>query len=168
MIPFVFGLLLLWAAWWTARKAWRIVNRTERWTGSFGDAAGISTVLAAFALCAYLIVPKIALLMDLSARGATHGSLGGIRSALSIYYGDMKRKYPADLSALTKDGKYLSEIPPAAAPPYHGRSPAVRYGKSPDDAGGWLYDNVQGDPDLGALWVNCTHTDYMGSAWSSY
>ena len=37
-----------------------------------------------------------------------------------------------------------------------------------NDAGGWQYNNVSTDPDFGTLWVNCTHTDTKGSAWTSY
>lgn len=98
----------------------------------------------------------------------TQGRLGGVRSALSIYYGDMEGAYPADLLALTVAGKYLSEIPKADIPKHHWSSTKVRSGARADDAGGWMYNDVPGDANHGNFWVNCTHTDTRGSVWTAY
>lgn len=96
-----------------------------------------------------------------SSEGATKGNIGSIRSALAIYHGDSKGKYPADLAALTLGGKYLQVVPLTKTPNYHKDSSAVRLAKAPDDAGGWLYDGAE-------VFVNCTHTDTKGSVWTSY
>lgn len=98
----------------------------------------------------------------------TKGRLGSLRSALSIYYGDLEGVYPESLASLTVNGKYLSEIPPAQVPGAHQDSRAVTLGKVPDDAGGWLYNNDPRDANVGNVMVNCTHTDAKGSAWASY
>lgn len=98
----------------------------------------------------------------------TVGHLGALRSALSIYYGDLEGVYPRSLDALTVNGKYLKDIPDAKVPGAHQASSSVLLGKTPDDAGGWLYNNVQGDANVGNVMVNCTHTDYKGSTWVSY
>lgn len=98
----------------------------------------------------------------------TQGRLGTVRSALSIYYGDMEGAYPADLLALTVAGKYLSELPKADIPKHHWSSTKVRSGARADDAGGWMYNNVPGDANRGTFWVNCTHTDTRGSVWTVY
>lgn len=98
----------------------------------------------------------------------TQGQLGAVRSALSIYYGDMEGAYPADLLALTVAGKYLSKIPKADLPKHHWSSTKVRSGARADDAGGWMYNNVPGDANRGSFWVNCTHTDTRSSVWTVY
>ena len=123
-----------------------------------------------------------------NSEGSTMGRISSIRSALSIYYGDMEGQYPADLAALTvphsgKDGKtvtYLSSIEVAqCASPYHpspscsnNRAPGVHdkitHAAVPDDAGGWGYNNVAGDPNAGSVWVNCTHTDIRGRSYAAY
>ncbi|MBI3552599.1 MAG: hypothetical protein HY077_18075, partial [Elusimicrobia bacterium] len=37
-----------------------------------------------------------------------------------------------------------------------------------DDGAGWVYNNTITDPNLGTLWVNCTHTDTKGTTWTTY
>ena len=72
---------------------------------------------------------------------------------------------------LTIEGLYLTKIPKAKTPNYHADSSAVRLGLAQgdaDDAGGWLYVFDPKAEDFGALYVNCTHTDSKGSAWTSY
>jgi hypothetical protein len=123
-----------------------------------------------------------------NSEGSTMGRLGAIRSALSIYYGDMEGRYPSDLAAMTvehqgKDGKpkvYLESIPAAQCrSPYHptpdckknmepGIHDKILYAKTPDDAGGWGYNNDPHDANIGSLWVNCTHTDIRGRVYSAY
>jgi hypothetical protein len=100
--------------------------------------------------------------------GAVKGNLGAIRSALSIYYGDMEGVYPSSLEMLTISGKYLPSLPVGWAPNYHDRSNAVHAGRAPDDQSGWFYNNDPKDADFGTVLVNCTHTDLRGSAWTCY
>lgn len=38
-------------------------------------------------------------------------NLGALRSALSLYYGDLEGQYPEDITALTVGGKSLTTIP---------------------------------------------------------
>ena len=114
-----------------------------------------------------------------NSEGNTMGRLGAIRSALSIYYGDMEGQYPTDLTELTRqyqrsNGRpYLTSIEVAqCASPYH-RSPncsdnmqpgvhdKIHYGSTPDDSSGWGYDN-------GQVFVNCTHTDVRGTVYAAY
>ena len=98
----------------------------------------------------------------------TKGRLGSLRSALSIYYGDLEGSYPPSLDSLTENGKYLTEIPPAQVPGAHQPTNAVTLGRTPDDGGGWLYNNDALDANYGNVMVNCTHTDANGKVWASY
>ena len=125
-------------------------------------------VVAIIGILVAIAIPKFASLIRKSAEGQTKGNLGAIRSALSIYYGDMEGQYPAALEALTIGGKYLTALPVAKTPNYHPDSAAVNYSTAASDAGGWTYDNTLTDPNLGTVLVNCTHTDSKGAVWTSY
>lgn len=124
-------------------------------------AAAMLGILAAISL------PMFAGLLRKSDEGFTKGQVLMIRGGLATYIGDAK-SYPATLDALIAGKRYLAAIPAAKVTPYHAASSAVVYGGIPNDAGGWLYDNIVGDAGFGRVWVNCTHTDTRGSAWTSY
>jgi prepilin-type N-terminal cleavage/methylation domain-containing protein len=125
-------------------------------------------VVAIIGILAAIAIPKFAELIRKSNEGASKGNLGSIRSALSIYYGDMEGQYPADMAALTVAGKYLSTVPNAKVPNYHADVSAVLAAIAPNDGAGWVYNNTSTDPNLGTVWVNCTHTDTKGTIWSAY
>lgn len=95
-------------------------------------------------------------------------NLGSIRSALSIYYGDLEGQYPEDISALTIGGKWLTSIPAVGPLGNHPASSKARLGTQLTDEGGWLYNNVAKDANVGNVMINCTHTDVKGSVWASY
>lgn len=103
-----------------------------------------------------------------SKEGANKGSLGAIKSAASIYYGDSKGIWPRNLE---KDlaPKYLKTIPLLHLERYgHPSSSQVEYYPFLDsqgkvdpkllkDTGHWLYD-----PKTGSLVIDCTHKDVQG------
>lgn len=127
-------------------------------------------VVAIIGILAAIAIPKFAELIRKSGEGASKGNLGSIRSSLSIYYGDMEGSYPAQIGALTIAGKYLSVVPNAKTPNYHADGSTEVDGAltAVTGAGGWYYDNVIGDANVGQTIVNCTHTDSKGTVWSSY
>ena len=127
-------------------------------------------VVAIIGILAAIAIPKFADLIRKSSEGATKGTLGAVRSALSIYYGDMEGLYPTNFWSLTAGGKYISAIPKGKTPNYHGDSSATNNGTGVPitDAGGWAYVNTAADSNFGTLWVNCTHTDTKSSAWTVY
>ena len=128
-------------------------------------------VVAIIGILAAIAIPKFAELIRKSGEGASKGNLGSIRSSLSIYYGDMEGQYPSALSGLTVAGKYLTSIPTAKTPNYHADSAAEVDGvlsTTQNDNGGWVYNNVTGNSNIGNMEINCTHTDTKGSIWTSY
>jgi prepilin-type N-terminal cleavage/methylation domain-containing protein len=128
-------------------------------------------VVAIIGILAAIAIPKFAELIRKSSEGATKGNLGAIRSALSIYYGDMEGVYPASPAGMTLAGKYIATIPAAKTPNYHADSSGNTFGSTvnpPNDAGGWVYDNLAGDSYYGSNFVNCSHTDTKGSQWETY
>lgn len=128
-------------------------------------------VVAIIGILAAVAIPKFADLIRKSSEGATKGSLGAIRSAVSIYYGDLEGTYPTTLEQLTAAGKYLATMPKAKTPPFHTDTagtinPAAPF--TPTDVGGWMFANVVTDANYGTVWVNCSHTDTKNAQWTSY
>ncbi|MDD2774226.1 MAG: prepilin-type N-terminal cleavage/methylation domain-containing protein [Elusimicrobiales bacterium] len=132
-------------------------------------------VVAIIGILAAVAIPKFADLINKSKEGATKGSLGSIRSALTVYYGDQEGAYPQDTLASLMP-KYLQDIPMAKIPPNHPDNSTVTAANSASynagsDAGGWAYNNVSGEVAGGYSWgsvvVSCTHTDSKGVRWSS-
>src|SRR5208283_4150277 len=105
-------------------------------------------VVAIIGILAAIAIPKFASLIRKSGEGASKGNLGAIRSALSIYYGDMEGLYPQLVTALTINGKYLSSLPSAKAPNYHTDASVPNYASVSNDGGGWNYDNTLTDANL--------------------
>ncbi len=129
-------------------------------------------VVAIIGILAAIAIPKFAELIRKSSEGASKGNLGAVRSAMSIYYGDMEGQYPTSLTSLTVGGKYLTVIPPAKTPNYHADNSAPLGGSEAAfagaDLGRWYLDNQTTDANVGTIWVACTHTDTKGSVWSTY
>ena len=110
--------------------------------------------------------------------GGAKGNLGAVRSALSIYYGDLEGRYPSELSELTVNGKYLSAIPSIEVGG-HKRTSAYRVIRSGaanldglipqiKDTGGWAFVSSPGSPQNGTVVIDCTHTDSRGMQWFRY
>ena len=125
-------------------------------------------VLAIIGILAAIAIPKFASLLRKSGEGASKGNLGAIRSALSIYYGDMEGQYPLLVESLTINGKYLTALPVAKAPNYHAETSVVAYQTNANDAAGWSYNNTALNANQGTILVNCTHTDTKGTSWTAY
>lgn len=127
-------------------------------------------VVAIIGILAAIAIPRFADLIRKSNEGATKGNLGAVRSALSIYYGDMEGVYPNDPAALTLDQKYMKELPVAKTPPFHPDQNATTMtsNMSTDGTYGWGYNNIQTSNNFGQLWVYCTHTDSKSNLWSTY
>src|SRR5438105_2253414 len=85
-------------------------------------------VVAIIGILAAIAIPKFASLLRKSNEGSTKGNLASLRSALSVYYGDMEGQYPADPVSLTVNGKYLSAIPEGKTPDYHAASSVIFLG----------------------------------------
>src|ERR1700733_7037164 len=74
-------------------------------------------VVAIIGILAAIAIPKFSQLITKSNEANTKGNLGAMRSALSIYYGDMEGWYPTDnLTTLTLSGRYMTTIPVAKLP----------------------------------------------------
>jgi len=144
-------------------------------------------VIAIIGILAAVGVPKFADLIRKSNEGATKGNLGAIKSAITMYYGEMEGFYPnpgvsgdtanpGSLGELLtmENGKYIKQMPNCSCQPYHQNNAKVSVGLSGIDEtslpGSWSYKNLNdgtGRP-WGDIWVNCAHTDCKGTDWSTY
>jgi type II secretion system protein G len=124
-------------------------------------------VVAIIGILASIAVPKIASAIQRSKEGAMRGNLGAIRSALNIHYAD-HFNYPANLSDLAVDAKYIKEIPSANGLEHHPNSATATNLTDADDSGGWGYIDDTSHSEYGWAYINCTHTDEKGTTWSAY
>ena len=136
-------------------------------------------VVAIIGILAAIAIPKFADLVTRSKESAVKGSLGSVRSAVSIYYSDNEGYFPYDLTlGLTTNSKYLQAIPSVTIPPVtaqnnpgHAASSVVDPLDSgtavPDDTAGlWVYTNH--GINLGNVTIACTHMDTKGVVWTTY
>jgi prepilin-type N-terminal cleavage/methylation domain-containing protein len=131
-------------------------------------------VVAIIGILAGIAIPQFANLVAKATEGRTKANLGTIRSALSIYYGDLEGWYPMDtLASLTTAARYLQKIPNADLPKTtnsvgHSSTNLVTAGAAAD-AAGWAYNNNgAGSTTWGQILVNCGHQDLKAVVWSSY
>jgi prepilin-type N-terminal cleavage/methylation domain-containing protein len=145
-------------------------------------------VVAIIGILSAIAIPKFADLIRKSNEGATKGNLGSLKSAISIYYGEMEGWFPVPTASgdstvagslgtvLTmENGKYIKEMPNAYCTPFHIKGSKVTMGISSANEtssfpGRWGYksDNDGIGRNWGDIWVNCTHTDSKESVWGSY
>lgn len=107
--------------------------------------------------------------------GGAKGSLGALRSALSIYYGDKEGKYPSDPQDLIP--KYLTKFPTLDMP-HHKPTSAVRAIKGVgtmeelkarlEDSGQWLMVVDPQSKINGTVLIDCTHKDSRGVPWHTF
>jgi len=112
-------------------------------------------VVAIIGVLSAVAIPRFANLIRRGKEGAAQGNLGALRSAISIYYGDVTI-YPDSLEALTT--KYIQKIPYSDP-----TNEKIDAGGS-EDPGSWVYSKADG----GTLFIGGAGTDTKGNAISSW
>src|SRR3989344_4610353 len=114
-------------------------------------------VVAIIGILAAIAIPKFADLVTKSKESAVKGSLGSLRSAISIYYSDTEGVFPVNTqlgAALTLGSKYLKELPYIAVPKPGNHGNTNTEANAVGNIGNWFYASSEGHAA-----VNCTDTD---------
>jgi type II secretory pathway pseudopilin PulG len=131
--------------------------------------------IAVIVILSIISVPKITSSLIKANENATKASLGALRTAIAMYYGDHDGEFPTSKIAqeLTgENGKYVKEIPAVYCPPYHKKSNIIITSgfEENKDSGYWAYKPEDADDGTGRvkgqIWILCTHRDSKGNLWS--
>ncbi len=132
-------------------------------------------VVAIIGILAAIAIPKFAQMLEKSREGATKGTLGSLKSAASIYYGDQQGIWPSTLNALSSYSfsKYMDNISavkvtgafvPGCTSPVGNLVTMTTQGAAPTASStGWLYDSTNG-----SVYVNSTVHDSKNIPYSFY
>ncbi len=132
-------------------------------------------VVAIIGILAAIAIPKFAQMLEKSREGATKGTLGSLKSAASIYYGDQQGIWPSTLNALStySFSKYMDNISavkvtgafvPGCTSPVGNLVTMTTQGRAPTASStGWLYDSTNG-----SVYVNSTVHDSKNIPYSFY
>jgi len=150
-------------------------------------------VVAIIGILAAVAIPKFADLVTRSKEASVKGSMGAVRSAVSIYYSDTEGEFPTNLfQGLTLGNKYMPSVggtralgrfavPKVTSQSNPGHHNAAGFnlldvetevleanGLLANDAAasGIVYSTAMSQ--AGELAVNCTHNDTKGTRWTTY
>ena len=132
-------------------------------------------VVAIIGILAAIAIPRFAQMLEKSREGATKGNLGSIKSAASIYYGDMEGVWPTTLNAFSvyAFSRYLdnlspvkvtgSFVPMSVAPNTNNVTMTTMSSVPTASSKGWMYDSS-----IGNVYVNSTVRDSKSIPYSFY
>lgn len=159
----VVAFLFLALAWTAARHTWRVVTGTKPALVAALEGEIVTTIVV-FVACALLfamVAPYFSGLFRRSHEGALKARLQDLRAVVERYRASHGGQPPPTLDGLGELpplwGRY-TEIP-------HPETPAavIVDGGATADTGKWAYVVSSG-----TVFIDCTHTDYRGVAWTSY
>ena len=113
-------------------------------------------VVAIIGILAAIAIPKFADLIRKSKEGATKGSLGALRSALTIYYGEQEGVYPSTtVVAGTADEVTFTSLSGPFLTKYLDKMPSVKLGitnVNDQSTVRWSANTSGSDIDVGCAW----------------
>ena len=133
----------------------------------------MSVLFAIFLVFSAIAAPAFNGLFRHSAEGSMKGGLATLRMAIVSYRTSHDGRAPDSLEALIA-AKALSAIPLLWLPgskSVHAKTNGtiVVYSTAPTDTGQWAYVVSLSSPgETGTVFIDCTHTDTRGSAWTAY
>jgi hypothetical protein len=165
----VVAVLFLALAWNASSHTWKVTTgaKPATVTALRGEILTTISVFVACALLFAMVAPYFSGLFRRSQEGALKARLQDLRAVVERHRAAHGGQAPSSLDGLGELpplwGRY-TEIP-------HPETPAavVIDGTATADTGKWAYVISPSSPGLtGTLFIDCTHTDYRGVAWTSY
>jgi Tfp pilus assembly protein PilE/TM2 domain-containing membrane protein YozV len=166
---------LLLLAWLAASHTGEVLNGERAMAESaMKDEIGATLLVGGVAGVLFLIAaPAYRGLFRRSAEGAMKGNLVALRQAVERYRGAHAGRAPESLDALASDkalGGIPSLWPSGSGVPHERTSASIVVGAvAGADSGRWAYVVSASSPEAtGTIYIDCTHTDTRGGAWTSY
>jgi hypothetical protein len=165
----LFGLAGLALAAVAGRYTWQVHTRRRQATATAltSEILTSSVLLTGLLLLFLIVAPYFSGIFRRSGEGAMKNRLADLRGRVSAYRASHGGQAPPSLDDLGEIpklwGSYV-EVPhkPAAAA-------LVLPDAAPTDSGKWAYVISVASPALtGAVFIDCTHTDFRGSSWTAY
>lgn len=139
-------------------------------------------VVAIIGILAAVAIPKFADLVTKSKEASVKGSLGAVRSAVSIYYGDLEGVYPGNLyDGLATGNRYMpavggsSSLGSMSIPSNNQGNTGHTGGATGVQQADVLHSVTLTAERLlwynsldGSLYVGCSHNDTKSVKWTSY
>jgi len=125
-------------------------------------------VVAILSILASVVIPRFGNMVVKARESSVKGSLGALRSALSIYYSDTEGIFPPSgnlVPAMTGGSRYMDSIPQCRIPEpgnHPGTNDVTDFAGAYTDVGDWMYF-----ASTGGVNVNCTHPDSVGRIWNT-
>lgn len=161
--------------WFAARDTWRGLRGLRPVVPAYLRAEVNATVGAAVILALGLAVawPRFQELLRFSGEGAMKGNLADLRQRILAYRGDHDGAFPPTLETLIvpKISPHLPVLWSNSSVGAHAKTTEsiVVAERTGADTGKWAYVVAPSTPELhGTVFIDCTHTDARGSAWTSY
>lgn len=162
-------------AWLAGRETWRVASGAVTVTeGSLKTEIGTTVIVTG--ICALLVaitIPRFVDFFRYSAEGATKGSLGELRQAVGRYRSEHDGRSPDSIGAMV-EAKTIPEIPVLwrkfdKIPHAHTAEASVVASTAATDSGRWAFIVSPSSPSMtGTIFIDCTHTDTRGRAWSEF
>lgn len=172
-----FELAFLAGAFWWILGRWRRTVAIARGEADLSRAwvlGRLAVVVLVGGVLVFFVVPKAREIQLLYGEVQNRDGLRLLRKALSQHHIAAGR-LPDDPRALTQDARYgMPRIPNlwdtwGAGFPHHATSGVtIRREMEFTDTGAWAYIAPSAKASQGTIYVDCTHTDSLGTLWTSY
>ncbi|MFA6317747.1 MAG: hypothetical protein WC943_10045 [Elusimicrobiota bacterium] len=164
------------AAWWILQR-WRFtvsIAQGETPVSKTWALVRLAVVAALAGVLVFFVLPQAREVQLLYGEVQNRDGLRLLRKCLQQHH-LINGRLPDDPRVLTRDPKFgLPRIPalwdtPWAWFPHPPSSDiSIRYTPAAEDSGKWTYIHPTAKDMAGRLFVDCTHTDSIGTSWTSY
>ena len=159
------------ALWYGVNRAASIIRQIKSGPASHLLRSAALDMAASILALAVAVVVAFMVLFARETQRLNFSRLMEVQHELDEYHAAHKDVFPTNLNLLNAAQPHLPELWEGGgwvSP--HPRNHVLTYvsKRNEGDSGGWAYVNDASSKDFGAIYINCTHTDYKGKIWNSY